>query len=389
MPPDDTVDLTPPAPEPTPQPVGGPLARVRDFFTPDRLKLARNVIFAAGWIAAVALAVYRNEAPPPPPVFIEPAPEFTPTQGWIPPDPETLRDSHDPLKTEQFDATPAGKAALGDGDAFLWQPVYKLNGGKLANVNQQSVGCCVGCGFKHAVDFLQATQVVMLGRAAEWRPVAVEVIYAGSRVEVGGGRISGDGSVGAWAAKWVRDGGVLPMAAYPEADLSTFSPARARAWGRSGVPDPLEPAAKEHPVKGVALVKSWVDVQRAVLQGYPVVVCSDQGFTMSRDRDGFARPQGSWAHCMAIVGVKGGNRPGAFILNSWGDQAHTGPVWPADAPVAGFWADAAVIDRMVRQGDSFALSDMASFPTRALNWLVGPVPQRQPGRAALELALAP
>jgi hypothetical protein len=67
---------------------------------------------------------------------------------------------------------------------------------------------------------------------------------------------------------------------------------------------------------------------------------------------------------MAIIGVRGGARPGAFILNSWGNSAFTGPVYPSDAPVAGFWADSDIIERMVRQGDSFALSDMQGFPTR-------------------------
>jgi hypothetical protein len=75
---------------------------------------------------------------------------------------------------------------------------------------------------------------------------------------------------------------------------------------------------------------------------------------------------------MAIIGVRSGVNEGAFILNSWGDRAHTGPAWPGDMPVAGFWADAAVIDRMVRQGDSFALSNLQGFPARRvpLNWFI-------------------
>jgi hypothetical protein len=233
------------------------------------------------------------------------------------------------------------------------------------------------------------------GQKFEWKSVSVEAIYALSRVEVGGGRISGDGSVGAWAAKAVKDYGVVSMEKHGAHDLTTFSPARARDWGRRGCPDDLEPEAKRHPIKGTALVASWADVKRSIQQGYPVAVCSDQGFRMERDATGRARPQGSWAHCMAIVGVraaKDGRTEGGFILNSWGDQAHTGPVWPADAPVAGFWADAAVIDRMVRQGDSFALSDVVGFPRRVipLNWDIRAVPARplDPFARRNELALA-
>ena len=150
------------------------------------------------------------------------------------------------------------------------------------------------------------------------------------------------------------------------------------------MPADVEAAARGHPVRDTAVVKSWADVTRAVGQGYPVAVCSDQGFAMARDRDGFAAPRGTWNHCMSVQGVRGGPRPGAFLLNSWGDAAHTGPAWPADMPAAGFWADAAVVDRMVRQGDSFALSGFVGFPARPLNWLI-----RGPDADALFASRAP
>ncbi len=80
---------------------------------------------------------------------------------------------------------------------------------------------------------------------------------------------------------------------------------------------------------------------------------------------------------MAILGVRAGNRPGGFILNSWGDSAHTGPVYPASMPVAGFWADASVIDGMLAQGDSYALSEATGFAPKRLDWMVmAPTPQR-------------
>src|SRR5438552_3544002 len=82
------------------------------------------------------------------------------------------------------------------------------------------------------------------------------------------------------------------MQKYASADLTTFSPTRARDFGRRGVPADIAAAAKEHPVKGCALVKTRPDVKRAVLQGYPVAVCSDQGFRMERDSTGRCRPQG-------------------------------------------------------------------------------------------------
>lgn len=321
------------------------------------------------------------------PVAIEAA-EYAPTFGWYA-DEDQIAANLNPARTLQFAATPAGKAALGDDDVFLWQAVRKVNNKGppwYPNVNQRDVGCCVGCAYKHCADVCLAVQV-RDGRSGEWKPMSVEAIYGLSRVEVGGGRISGDGSVGAWAKDAATKYGFAPMAKYESADLTVFSPTRAREFGRKGVPDDIEKVAKQYPVKNAALVKSWADVSRAVRQGYPVAVCSDRGFRMERDATGRCKPQGTWNHAMSIIGVRGGENEGGFILNSWGDSAHTGPVWPADAPAAGFWADADVIDRMVRQGDSFALSDMDGFPVRRPNFfIVAPAPQRQPNLNLFALA---
>jgi hypothetical protein len=312
--------------------------------------------------------------------------EFSPTMGWQR-DEQVIAENLDPAKTLHFDQTDAGRTVQGDEDVFLWQAVRKVTGKAppyYPNINQQSVGCCVGCGWKHSADVCQAFQIVR-GVRAEWKPLSAEVIYGESRVDVGGGRISGDGSNGSWAAKAAQVYGMAPMEKIGSTDLTTFSPSRARQFGKSGVPAEVKAVAKQHPVKGCALVKSWTDVKRAVQQGYPVAVCSNVGFRMERDATGRCRPQGNWNHCMAILAVRAGDNEGGFILNSWGDNAHTGPVWPADMPVAGFWADASVIDRMVRQGDSFALSDLQGFAARKLplNWDVRAEPRRDTGIARL------
>jgi hypothetical protein len=375
-------DVKPPEPKPVPAWV-------------NYLKIAGAVIAVAGWVVSAVLAFRSGDPipPPPPDVFqggdaIQ-SDEGTFGTGWAN-DPQAVKESLARFPVTVFGDTPAGKVALGpDPDAFLWRQVRRAAGrGETdpwyPNVNQRDVGCCVGCGWKHGTDVTAAVQIVTGGRREEFKPVSVEVIYGGSRVEVGGGRLRGDGSVGAWAREWVRKYGVVPMQAYPSADLSTFDPARARQFGAQGVPDDIEAKAIEHPVKGTALVSSWADVQRAVSQGYPVAVCSNVGFANrdgtpgTRDADGFCAARGTWAHCMLICGVRGGAKPGAFILNSWGDTAHRGPQWPADAPAAGFWADPGSIDRMMKQGDSFALADLQGFPARDLDWFAArPAPKLQ------------
>ena len=366
------ADPTPtpaPAPAPAPDPTGwrGWIIRNERY-----LWLAATLV---SWGVGAAIALSKGEAPPPlPPLAqneaIADAGTYSQTFGWFA-DPDAIAANLDPAQTLHFSNTPAGKAALGDEDVFLWRAVRKVNNKGppwYPNVNQQSVGCCVGCGWKHSADVVQAVQIAN-GQAGTWKPLSVEVIYGLSRVEIGGGRISGDGSVGAWARDAAVKYGFAPMQKYDSVDLSTFSPSRARDFGRRGVPPDIEGTAKEHPIKSGALVTTFEDVKRAIQQGYPIAVCSNQGFRMERDQTGRCRPQGVWPHCMAILGVRT-SPAGAFILNSWGDNAHTGPSWPDDMPVAGFWADASVIERMVKQGDSFALSGLQGFPARKLNWNV-------------------
>ena len=173
---------------------------------------------------------------------------------------------------------------------------------------------------------------------------------------------------GAWAAQFVQQFGVVPRGSFPALDLRIYDERLCRDLGRRGVPAELIPVAKKHPVQAIASVKSWTEARAAVRNGYPIAVCSSQGFTRTRDADGFCQPSGVWMHCMALVGIRGGSRPGGFLVNSWGPTAHTGPGGPGSPSPAGFWADAAVLDRMLGEGDSWAFSGFAGFPARKLDW---------------------
>jgi hypothetical protein len=341
-----------------------------------------EVVIAQNDTPSPAANAFNGETPPPISAY---------GFGWSGVDKEAQAASFAAHPVIKFADTPAGKIAHGDiPDTFLWEAVRKAAGKSspwYSNINQQSVGCCVGCGWKHSADVCLAVQVLTKG--GEWNPLSAEVIYGNARVDIGKGQISGDGATGYWAREAVASEGVAVMKKYAGGDLSTFDPMRARQYGSRGVPKDIRTAAAEHPVKATALVNSWADVQRSISQGYPVAVCSDQGFENSngspgtRDAQGFCKARGTWPHCMAIIGVRGGNRPGAFILNSWGDDAHKGPTFPADAPVAGFWVDSAIIDRMVKQGDSFALADMAGFEARNLDWFFGAANPVKPDRFAI------
>ncbi len=158
-------------------------------------------------------------------------------------------------------------------------------------------------------------------------------------------------------------------------DLSTFQPARARQYGSSGVPASLETVAKQFPIKEAALVKNSDEGVKALLQDYSIAICSNVGFANpngtpgTRDKNGFCKARGTWGHCMSVIGYRKavtGVQAGVFILNSWGNDAHGGPVYPLDAPVAGFWCDLPTFDRILKQNDSYAISATTGFPARKL-----------------------
>lgn len=242
-------------------------------------------------------------------------------------------------------------------------------------VNHQTIGDCVSHGWALGVDVLKCVQIDLEQQPQEWNNLtATEVIYAGSRVEIGGGRLgNGDGSLGAWAAKWVTEYGVIARGVYGSIDLSTYDGNRAKKWGArgAGVPDDLEPIAKQFPVRTVSLVTTYEQARDSIANGYPVPVCSMQGFSSTRDSEGFAKPQGQWAHCMLFMAVDDSHRrPGLLCMNSWGPNWISGPT-RHDQPPGSFWVDADVCNRMLRGQDSFAISNFAGYPARKPNFFFG------------------
>lgn len=292
---------------------------------------------------------------------------YVPGWEYLPEEVNNVRMAQ-PLPT--FGLTPANFASDIPDHVFLWEADRKVLGQVLPPKNQGSVGSCVSFGTNTAIRRTMLTEI-MLGEAEEFRDIVEEITYGGSRVEIGGGRISGDGSVGAWAAEFVKRWGVVDRAKHGNYDLTTYSESRCREFGRNGVPSDLETIAKRYPVKNVTQVMTWDQAKKALASGYGIAICSNQGFSMRRDAKGICRPSGSWAHCMALDGyfIENGNEYG-HIENSWGADAHTGPVGWGEPNTAGFWADAEVIDRMLRQDDSWAFSAVDGFPARKINWLL-------------------
>jgi hypothetical protein len=296
-----------------------------------------------------------------------------PAFGWVRDD-VAVEQVSQTLRFKVFADTPAGQDNKPLPPAvYLWEAYRKIDPNGPPSKNQGQVGSCVSFGTNNAILRTMACDIVINGRAFELKDIAEEVTYAGARVQIGGGRIRGDGAVGAWAAKFVlpENGGIVSREKHGAYDLTTYSESRARSWGNSGVPADLMPVAKEHPVAEITQVKSWEEAKKALSQGYGIAVCSDQGFSMQRDARGVAAPRGTWAHCMCLDGYHtDGGREYGHIENSWGPKAHTGPVGWGNPPPSGFWADSATIDRMLKQGDSWAFSGVKGFPARDSEWFV-------------------
>lgn len=244
----------------------------------------------------------------------------------------------------------------------------------------QGIGSCVGHGYAGCVDLLSAQEIVVHGEAEDWKGRALEAsIYALSRVEARGKARAGlsDGSYGAAACKAIMNWGVLHYGVdYNGQRFDEYSAKREKQWGDTGLPDELEPFAKQRRVRETSLVRNFDEFCKAIGSGYPVSICSTQGFTFTRDKDGFVKPRSVWPHCMAGIAKRHGKRPGGLIWNSWGPNSNSGPHYPDNMPYpfrgSTFWVDADVLDRMFAQGDSFALSNYDGFPPRKIpDWTGG------------------
>ena len=264
-------------------------------------------------------------------------------------------------------------------DVFLYEALLKLMP-SWERGSQGNVGSCVGWAASLCVDILAACDIVYRKEPEVWGGRTIEAsLYGLSRVESRGLRVNagGDGSTGFHAAKAIRDYGSLHYGQdYGGTRFDSHSPQRERDWGRNGLPDVLEPFARERRASETTLCTSFMDVAKAVSNGYACNVCSLQGFSMSRDEDGFCRPGGTWPHAMCICGIRWGKRPGALIVNSWGASNTVGKHYPHNIPepvrVCSFWADADVIDRMTKGEDTYTYAGYSGFKaTKIENWTGG------------------
>lgn len=315
-----------------------------------------------------------------PPVVIQ-----TGGRGWIN-DPDAVNAALVTIAQQQgmparFSQVAKGliEAADDDHSVFNFAAEQKVLGKILPSWDQGPIGTCVSFGWGRGCQDLMLIRIAEKTDGETWpgHQVATEPIYGGSRVEIGKGRAGrGDGSVGAWAAQWVQQYGLLFREKYNGVDLTNYSTSLSKTWGRSGVPKELEGLAKEHPVTTVAQIGNSTELWAALGSAYPVPVCSDVGFEGNPPADGIMPPNGTWGHCMLFRGrfVHPTKGKCVIIQNSWGNylqkrlKVETKDLGEIELPEGCFGATLATADRMVREGDTFAISSLKGFPKKKLDW---------------------
>ena len=110
-----------------------------------------------------------------------------------------------------------------------------------------------------------------------------------------------------------------------------------------------------------------VECVAALTAGFPVTIASNQGFANRTDESGILAPSGTWFHQMFLAAIrfKENAPPGVkavdacLVVNSWGTRwlSYAGK-YPSDQPDGSFWAERPVIERILAQGDSYAIGDV-------------------------------
>lgn len=252
----------------------------------------------------------------------------------------------------------------------------KVTGKILPTRNQGNAGTCVSFGTTRAVEYTLLAAIAA-GANCEFPElgIATEPTYGGSRVEVGKGRLGrGDGSIGAWAAQFVKDWGICPRQKYPDfnIDLSQYSIAISRNWGINGVPDKFEPTLRQHPIRAIAMAKTLADIDRALAQGHGIAESSSYLLRSTRDSNGIAAMYRGGGHCQGITGrIVIDGVAYYYISNSWGDGAMSGGTHPKFPSKSGALVHKDYITAILAQGDTWIFSNAVGFPAKDfLNWLI-------------------
>jgi len=205
-----------------------------------------------------------------------------------------------------------------------------LFGGQFLPSWLQHRGTCVGQGTARTCQSSNNAALAYGKIAGTPQQMCPEVIYAGSRVQIGNGRLGrGDGSIGGWAARFVHKYGLVPRGVYGPYDLRQPQEMLGVDWGNPGrgVPDVI---LNDPRVRGGVSAFEAQSIEDAwdgmAADDAATALCCDTLFSGRRDSNGCLRPSGSGGHCTELVDFVE-DMQGQIITiyqQSWGDDAITG-----------------------------------------------------------------
>lgn len=228
---------------------------------------------------------------------------------------------------------------------------------------RQTTGDCVSHATRNACDISRAVEIDIHNEREAWiARGATEAIY-------GARGWAGQGMSCARASEFVtKIGGILVRKNYKGIiDLSKYDGGLGAGWGARGLPDKVMDLANDHQIKTVSLVRTIDEARDALANGYGLAVCSSYGFSDVRDKKGFARVSGSWAHAMAWTACDDTKGEAAFLVqNSWGKWNSGGhPEW-GPIPDGSFLIHSDVAESMLKQNGAYAYSNFDGFPLQKL-----------------------
>lgn len=287
--------------------------------------------------------------------------------GWVPhpEDVETILSSlPNPLMQDaapQLIGTWDGKT-----DVRLWDACIKVTGANLP-ADAQGIGDCTSHGSGRGLDYLQCVQIALGNAPNEYvegkHSAFTEAIYGSMRARAG--QLSNnDGGCGIWIVNsLVNDG-------FPVRNGRTYNAQRAKQWGLQGTPDDIVAEGKSELLKQYIQIRTTRQSADMLSNGYPLVVCSNQGFNQQRDANGVCQAQGSWAHCMLCAGAMliGGTLH-FTLVQSWGQNDPQGPVIK-NMPDNSFNVIESVFQRMLNARDTYALTSIPGFPAQKMNFFI-------------------
>ena len=165
---------------------------------------------------------------------------------------------------------------------------------------------------------------------------------------------------------------------YPEAniDLTVYSGRLAGTYGRSPPPSEIGDALDDHLIRTSTSLTGREQVRDFLANGYAINHCGSEGWSSTRDENGFSKRQGSWSHAMAALAVD--DRQWAhdtygdmlvLIQNSWGRFNHGARKIHGTntlIPEGSFWAKWGDMARR----NFLAMSSVAGWPPKKLKEII-------------------